>query len=125
MKNKRRTSIFLLVLLLFQTLTNGILPTISAAEEISLSEDLILHYDMVSAEEQNGEIIIHDVSGNSEALDGVFRNPENGNLKKNSDIGYVSFTEEDDDFDSGYIEIPKYKDGSDLLAGLEDVTVST
>ncbi|WP_416151615.1 immunoglobulin-like domain-containing protein [Salipaludibacillus sp. HK11] len=90
-----------------------------------LSAENILHYDMKTTEENSGQPIIKDVSGSEVSFDGAFKNPENGQLVQNDDVGYVGFDGGSSNSNSGYIEIPKGTDGEDLLNGIEDVTVST
>ncbi|MFA9556754.1 immunoglobulin-like domain-containing protein [Evansella sp. AB-rgal1] len=84
--------------------------------------DIILHYDMKTTAEENGQVVVKDVSGSNVTFDGIFRNPHNGQLVKNNDVGYVGFN--GGSSNSGYIEIPKGSNGEDLLHDLEDVTVS-
>src|SRR5690625_3410455 len=111
--------------MIFNTISS-VIPQISFAEEedvVSSDTQLILHYDMKTIEE-NDEYIIKDVSTSGANYDGIFKNPENGNIINNSEVGYVSFNGGNSNSNSGYIEIPKSEDGSDLLSGLEDITVS-
>ncbi|MDQ0858832.1 immunoglobulin-like domain-containing protein [Bacillus sp. V2I10] len=124
MKNRKRFSIFLLSIMIFQTLS-GLVPQSSFAEELnSTTPELILHYDMKSNVKNGDQITMKDVSGNDVAFDGTFKNPENGHLVHNDEVGYVSFNGGSSTSKSGYIEIPKGENGSDLLTGLQDVTIS-
>jgi uncharacterized protein YjdB len=123
MKKMKKLSIFLIVLMVLNTFLS-VLPQRSFAEEPpSLADDLILHYDMKTTKEDGEQIIVENVSG--EGFDGIFKNPNNGKLVKNAEVGFVTFNGGGSTSKSGYIEIPKAADGSDLLSGLEDVTVST
>jgi uncharacterized protein YjdB/uncharacterized membrane protein len=124
MKNRKRFSIFLLSIMVFN-LISGLFPQSLFAEELnSTTPEMILHYDMKSNNKNEDQLIIKDVSGNDVAFDGTFKNPENGQLVHNEEVGYVSFNGGSSSSKSGYIEIPKGEDGSDLLTGLQDVTVS-
>ncbi|OLS33402.1 immunoglobulin-like domain-containing protein [Bacillus sp. MRMR6] len=122
MKLRKRFSIFLITLMIFNTLS-GIFPQSFLAEEPATPE-LILHYDMKSNVKNGNQTIIKDVSGSDKAFDGEFKNPDNGQLMHNNEVGYVSFNGGSSTSNSGYIEIPKAEDGTDLLNGLQDVTVS-
>ncbi|HZH60642.1 MAG TPA: LamG-like jellyroll fold domain-containing protein, partial [Metabacillus sp.] len=125
MKKRKRLSIFLLSIMVFN-LFSGLLPqSLFAAEQSSTTTpELILHYDMKSSSENGDQITVNDVSGNEVAFDGAFKNPENGQLVKNEEVGYVSFNGGSSTSKSGYIEIPKSENGSDLLTGLQEVTIS-
>ena len=94
-----------------------ILP-IARAEE----DGLLLHYDMKTLTETNGQIVFQNVAG-PPGFDGLLRNPANGMVVKNSEAGFVSFNTSST-LPKSYIEIPKAADGSDLLAGLTEITVS-
>ncbi|WP_230193086.1 immunoglobulin-like domain-containing protein [Paenibacillus sp. CECT 9249] len=83
---------------------------------------LILHYDMRTAEQSGGQLVMKDVSGSG--FDGLFKNAENGQFVHDDKAGFVSFNGGGASSRSGYIEIPKGRDGSDVLRGLDDVTVS-
>ncbi len=124
MKKKKRLSIFLLTVMAFNTFS-GLWPQASYAEEAgSSAPKLILHYDMKSSTEEGNQLIIKDVSGSDIAYDGVFKNQDNGQFVHNNEVGYVGFNGGSSSSNSGYIEIPKSKDGLDLLSGLTDVTIS-
>ncbi|MDL4840689.1 LamG-like jellyroll fold domain-containing protein, partial [Aquibacillus rhizosphaerae] len=98
---------------------------IEGTTPVSENGELILHYDMKSTQETGGQVILNDISGSDTIFNGIFKNPENGDLVKNSEAGYVAFDGGSSDSESGFVEIPKSSDGSDVLTGLEDVTVST
>lgn len=122
MGKRRRFSILLLSIMIFN-LISGLIPQSIFAEEInSTSPEMILHYDMKSNGKNGDQLMIKDVSGNK--FDGTFKNQENGQLIHNDEVGYVSFNGGSSTSKSGYIEIPKGEDGSDLLTGLQDITVS-
>lgn len=124
MKNRKKFSAFLVSIMILHTFS-GLSSQPSFAEEMdSTAPELILHYDMKSSVENGDQIIIKDVSGNDSVFDGRFKNPENGQFVHNDEVGYVSFNGGSAASKSGYIEIPKREDGSDLLTGLQDVTVS-
>ena len=107
-------------------LLSGLIPqSLFAEEQSSATPELILHYDMKSSSKNGDQMTLNDVSGNEKAFDGIFKNPENGQLVKNDEVGYVSFNGGSSTSKSGYIEIPKSEDGSDLLTGLQEVTIST
>ncbi|WP_158638594.1 immunoglobulin-like domain-containing protein [Metabacillus litoralis] len=117
---KKYISIFVLSIMLFSTLLGSFQPVASAEE----GNTLILHYDMKTfAEDPNGAIKVKDLS--DKGLDGTFKNPENGQMVNNSEAGYISFNGGNSNSKSGYIEIPKFNDGTDLLTGVEDVTISS
>ncbi len=125
MKKRKGLSIFLSTLMV-SSLFSGLMPQSSSAEKLNSTEpEMILHYDMKSNEKNDGHIVIKDISGNDEAFDGTFKNSENGQLVQNDEVGYVSFNGGSSTAKSGYIEIPKREDGSDLLSELQDITVST
>ena len=89
MKKMKKLSIFLIVLMVFNTFSS-VLPQKTYAEEPpSLADDLILHYDMKTAKQDGEQIIVENVSG--EGFDGIFKNPNNGKLVKNDEVGFVSF----------------------------------
>ncbi|WP_186577049.1 immunoglobulin-like domain-containing protein [Aquibacillus kalidii] len=119
----KRLSIVLLFVLVLNTITSALPQQTYAAPEEEGS--LILHYDMTTTDESEEKVILKDVSGSSKTFDGIFQNPENGDLVKNDQVGYVAFNGGSASSNSGYVEIPKAADGSDVLSGLEDVTVST
>jgi uncharacterized protein YjdB len=125
MKNKKKFSIFLLLILVFNTLS-GLFPLATFAEEAkSTGPKLILHYDMKTTQKDGDHIKLKDVSGSNVTYDGKFKNPDNGQLIQNDEVGYVSFNGGSSTSNSGYVEIPKAEDGSDVLNGLKNVTVST
>ncbi|WP_299090241.1 immunoglobulin-like domain-containing protein [uncultured Metabacillus sp.] len=124
MKNRKRLSVFLLTVMMFNTLS-GLWPKVSSAEEAnSTTPELILHYDMKTSEKDGDQLTIKDVSVSGTTFDGVFKNPENGQLVHNEEVGYAAFNGGSSTSKSGYIEIPKSENGSDLLTGLQDVTIS-
>ncbi|WP_110930153.1 immunoglobulin-like domain-containing protein [Paenibacillus bouchesdurhonensis] len=90
----------------------------------SANAQKILHYDMKTTRTSGSETILKDVSGNTVSFDGLFRNPQNGQLVFNQKAGFVAFDGGSATSNSGYIEIPKGSDGSDLLSGLDAVTLS-
>ena len=88
--------------------------------------ELILHYDMKTTEISGGNIIVKDVSGNNKAFDGIFKNTQNGYFLKDDQVGYIAFNGGGSTSSSGYVEIPKGSDGSDILENVNGgVTVST
>lgn len=87
---------------------------------------IILHYDMKETQTSGADIIIRDISGNDITFDGTFKNTQNGSLLKDDSVGYVSFNGGAANSNSGYVEIPKGSDGSDVLENVNGgVTVST
>ncbi|MDQ0224064.1 immunoglobulin-like domain-containing protein [Metabacillus niabensis] len=122
---KKPTTILVLTLLIFNTISGIIPQRLFAEEQLTKIPELILHYDMKSNVKNENQITIKDISGNKQTFDGIFKNPENGHLVYNDEVGYVSFNGGSSTSRSGYIEIPKSKDGADLLDGKQDVTVST
>ncbi|MGQ4667904.1 immunoglobulin-like domain-containing protein [Metabacillus halosaccharovorans] len=125
MSKRKKLSICLLTIMMFN-LFSGLIPqSLFAEEQNSATPELILHYDMKSSSKNGDQMTLNDVSGNEKAFDGIFKNPENGQLVKNDEVGYVSFNGGSSTSKSGYIEIPKGEDGSDLLTGLQEVTIST
>ncbi|TWT01478.1 LamG-like jellyroll fold domain-containing protein [Planomicrobium sp. CPCC 101079] len=120
MKNKFYLSISLIVLLILSTIPPVFQPQSYAAE----GNGLILHYDMSSIYKDGDKVVVPDISGSGLGFDGIFKNPENGQVVKNEEVGYAAFNGGSSSSKSGYIEIPKSKDGADLLSGLKDVTVS-
>ncbi len=120
MNKKFWLKIFLINALVLSLIPNVFQYTGYAAED----NGLILHYDMKSIYEDDGKVIVPDVSKSSTEFNGVFKNPDNGQLVKNDEVGYAAFNGGNSNSKSGYIEIPKSKEGKDLLSGLKDVTVS-
>lgn len=90
----------------------------------SASAQPILHYDMKTMRSSGSDTILQDVSGGAVTFDGLFRNPQNGQLVSNHEAGFAAFNGGSSASNSGYIEIPKGSDGSDLLSGQDAVTVS-
>ncbi|MFC4322385.1 immunoglobulin-like domain-containing protein [Litchfieldia salsa] len=123
-KRKKKMSVFLLTLLFFNTLSGFFPQSLLAEEQQSSTPELILHYDMKSNVENGDKIMMKDVSGSNVTFDGEFKNPENGQLIHNDEVGYVSFNGGSSTSKSGYIEIPKSNSGDDLLSGVKDVTIS-
>jgi hypothetical protein len=113
-RNRKSISIFLLSILFFNTFS-GLFPQVSFAEEpISTTPELILHYDMKSNVKNGDQVIVSDVSNSDGTYDGDFKNPENGQLVFNDEVGFVSFNGGSSSSKSGYIEIPKSENGLDL-----------
>lgn len=104
----------------------GLFPGAGPSHVNATVEDhgLILHYDMKATETIDSKFIVKDVAGNPVAFDGIFQNPNNGRYLANSEAGYVSFNGGGPSSNSGYIEIPKGSDSSDVLSGLHEITVS-
>jgi hypothetical protein len=104
------------------------LSSVSSGESVTQSvyshEALVLHYDMKTTEERDGQTIIKDLSGSEQPLDGIFRNPANGQLSHNAEVGFAGFIGGGASSNSAYIEIPKRASGLDALSGLNEVTVS-
>ena len=73
----------------------------------SLKGDLILHYNMKTTEEVDGQLVLKDVANKAVTFDGIFRNPNNGQFISNSEVGFVSFNGGSSTSNSGYVEIPK------------------
>jgi hypothetical protein len=96
----------------------------SVTQSVYSSESLVLHYDMKTIEERDGQKVIKDVSGNNEPFDGKLRNPANGQLSHNAEVGFAGFNGGGASANSAYIEIPKSSSGLDVLSGLSEVTVS-
>lgn len=117
MKNRKSVTVFVLLLMLFHTISTLAPQTIVAA---SIEDNLVLHYDMKTTEEIDGQLIMKDVSENDIFFDGIFRNSENGQLVTNADVGYVSFDGGGSTSNSGYIEISE-----GLLDGEDSLTVSS
>lgn len=115
---RKYLSIFLLLLLIFNT--NLALFAQSSSDD----SELILHYDMKTTYEDGDQVIIKDVSGSDVTFNGIFKNPHNGQLIHNDEIGFVAFKGGHSNSNSGYIQIPKDDNGVDLLNGLQEVTVS-
>ncbi|MBW5448253.1 hypothetical protein GE107_19590 [Cohnella sp. CFH 77786] len=105
----------------------GWFPGAVPAREAAAAADhgLILHYDMKTTATSSGPFLVKDVAGNAVTFDGIFRNPENGGHAANDAAGYVTFNGGGPSSGSAYIEIPKGSDGSDVLSGINEVTVST
>lgn len=91
----------------------------------SLKDDLILHYNMKTTEEVDGQLVLKDVANKAVTFDGIFRNPNNGQFISNSEVGFVSFNGGSSTSNSGHVEIPKGSNGLDLLHGLNEITVSS
>lgn len=91
----------------------------------SLKDDLILHYNMKTTEEVDGQLVLKDVANKAVTFDGIFRNPNNGQFISNSEVGFVSFNGGSSTSNSGHVEIPKGSNGLDLLYGLNEITVSS
>ncbi|WP_405172242.1 immunoglobulin-like domain-containing protein [Paenibacillus sp. FSL H8-0280] len=91
----------------------------------SLKDDLILHYNMKTTEEVDGQLVLKDVANKAVTFDGIFKNPNNGQFISNSEVGFISFNGGSSTSDSGYVEIPKGSNGLDLLQGLNEITVSS
>ncbi|MGO4730158.1 immunoglobulin-like domain-containing protein [Paenibacillus sp. 2KB_22] len=91
----------------------------------SLKDDLILHYDMKTTTEVDGQLVLKDVANKEVTFDGIFKNPNNGQFISNSEVGFISFNGGSSTSNSGYVEIPKGSNGLDLLQGLNEVTVSS
>lgn len=91
----------------------------------SLKDDLILHYDMKTTTEVDGQLVLKDVANKEVTFDGVFKNPNNGQFISNSEVGFISFNGGSSTSNSGYVEIPKGSNGLDLLQGLNEITVSS
>ena len=91
----------------------------------SLKDDLILHYNMKTTEEVDGQLVLKDVANKAVTFDGIFRNPNNGQFISNSEVGFVSFNGGSSTSISGHVEIPKGSNGLDLLHGLNEITVSS
>ncbi|WP_353882812.1 immunoglobulin-like domain-containing protein [Paenibacillus amylolyticus] len=96
-----------------------------AVQEKMLKDDLILHYNMKTTEEVDGQLILKDVANEAVTFDGIFRNPNNGQFISNSEVGFVSFNGGSSTSNSGHVEIPKGSNGLDLLHGLNEITVSS
>lgn len=127
MQKRKCLSLIMAIALLFGSLT-GLEPGTAskaqaAAGTVYGSEDLIVHYDMKSAEQAEGQLRIKDVSGSERGFDGIFRNPDNGRLVRGDEVGFAGFGGGSTSA-SSYIEIPKDNAGRDVLDGLNDVTVS-
>lgn len=91
----------------------------------SLKDDLILHYNMKTTEEVDGQLVLKDVANKAVTFDGIFRNPNNGQFISNSEVGFISFNGGSSTSNSGHVEIPKGSNGLDLLHGLNEITVSS
>ncbi|WP_338593396.1 immunoglobulin-like domain-containing protein [Paenibacillus sp. Y5S-9] len=94
-------------------------------QEKMLKDDLILHYNMKTTEEVDGQLVLKDVANKAVTFDGIFRNPNNGQFISNSEVGFVSFNGGSSTSNSGHVEIPKGSNGLDLLHGLNEITVSS
>ncbi|MDQ0231198.1 immunoglobulin-like domain-containing protein [Metabacillus malikii] len=124
MKHRKKLSIVVLTVLFLQTII-GVYPQSLFAEEIpEKNPSLLLHYDMKTTNQNGGQLIMKDVSPQA-MFDGKVVNQENGQILNNNEVGYISFNGGNSNSKSAYVEIPKANDGTDLLAGLEDVTIST
>ncbi|KAA8784353.1 DUF4959 domain-containing protein [Paenibacillus amylolyticus] len=98
--------------------------TISVQEK-SQNDDLILHYNMKTTAEVDGQLVLKDVANKKVKFDGIFRNRNNGQFISNSEVGFISFNGGSSASNSGYVEIPKGTNGLDLLQGLNEITVSS
>ncbi|MBT2284582.1 S-layer homology domain-containing protein [Paenibacillus polymyxa] len=94
-------------------------------QEKSLKDDLILHYNMKTTEEIDGQLVLKDVANKEVTFDGVYKNPNNGQFISNSEVGFISFNGGSSTSNSGYVEIPKGSNELDLLQGLNEITVSS
>lgn len=91
----------------------------------SQNDDLILHYNMKTTAEVDGQLILKDVANKQVTFDGIFKNANNGQFISNSEVGFISFNGGSSTSNSGYVEIPKGSNGRDLLQGLNEITVSS
>ncbi len=107
-----------------------LLPKDDSIEQITvqeklLNDDLILHYNMKTTEEVDGQLVLKDVANKAVTFDGIFRNPNNGQFISNNEVGFISFNGGSATSNSGHVEIPKGSNGLDLLHGLNEITVSS
>lgn len=91
----------------------------------SQNDDLILHYNMKTTAEVDGQLVLKDVANKQVTFDGIFKNANNGQFISNSEVGFISFNGGSSTSNSGYVEIPKGSNGLDLLQGLNEITVSS
>nr|WP_154983054.1 immunoglobulin-like domain-containing protein [Paenibacillus xylanexedens] len=91
----------------------------------SQNDDLILHYNMKTTAEVDGQLVLKDVANKQVTFDGIFKNANNGQFISNSKVGFISFNGGSSTSNSGYVEIPKGSNGLDLLQGLNEITVSS
>ncbi|WP_186375393.1 immunoglobulin-like domain-containing protein [Paenibacillus xylanexedens] len=91
----------------------------------SRNDDLILHYNMKTTAEVDGQLVLKDVANKQVTFDGIFKNANNGQFISNSEVGFISFNGGGSTSNSGYVEIPKGSNGRDLLQGLNEITVSS
>jgi uncharacterized protein YjdB len=94
-------------------------------QEKLLKDDLLLHYDMKTTAEVDGQIVLKDVANKKVTFDGIFKNANHGQFISNSEVGFTSFNGGSSTSNSGYVEIPKGSNGLDLLQGLNEITVSS
>ncbi|WP_433752427.1 immunoglobulin-like domain-containing protein [Paenibacillus amylolyticus] len=90
-----------------------------------LNDDLLLHYNMKTTAEVDGQLVLKDVANKAVTFDGIFKNPNNGQFISNREVGFISFNGGSSTSNSGYVEIPKGSNGLDLLEGLNEITVSS
>ena len=94
-------------------------------QDKSLNDDLLLHYNMKTMAEVDGQIVLKDVANKQVTFDGIFKNANNGQFISNREVGFISFNGGSSASNSGYVEIPKGSNGLDLLQGLNEITVSS
>ncbi|MFX3647528.1 MAG: immunoglobulin-like domain-containing protein [Paenibacillus sp.] len=97
----------------------------NAVQEKLLNDDLLLHYNMKTTAEIDGQLVLKDVANKEVTFDGIFKNPDHGQFISNSEVGFISFNGGSSTSNSGYVEIPKGSNGLDLLQGLNEITVSS
>lgn len=97
----------------------------TTVQEKLLKDDLLLHYDMKTTAEEDGQLVLKDVANKKVTFDGIFKNANHGQLISNSEVGFISFNGGGSTSNSGYVEIPKGTNGLDLLQGLNEITVSS
>ncbi len=107
-----------------------LLPKDASIEQITvqenlLTDDLLLHYDMKTTAEVDGQLVLKDVANKKVTFDGIFKNANHGQFISNSEVGFISFNGGSSTSNSGYVEILKGTNGLDLLQGLNEITVSS
>jgi sucrose-6-phosphate hydrolase SacC (GH32 family) len=134
---QKRLSSLMAVAMLFGSIVNPSSAAVAAdvhsemsnssavTENVYGSQDLILRYDMTSSVPSGDTLLIKNVSGNVYAPDGILKNRTNGRLVSNGAAGFASFAGGSATSGSGYIEIPKMSNGTDVLNGLNEITVSS
>src|SRR5690625_1739743 len=129
MRSQQQVSVLVFTLITIYTIfsisSQAVLATNKSDHSNATHQELILHYDMKSMKESDGQLLLKDISDSNITFDGVLKNQKKEELVSNEEIGFVSFEGGNSTSNSNYIEIRKGNDGSDLLNGLEDVTVSS